>query len=86
MAAMTAAVVRPATVVAATVSVFAVLVIVVVAFDVGIISEFVLKKSLDCYVARAADTTIELDASFGKSRLCATADASAYQNISIDCL
>ena len=84
MVAMSAAVVRTATVIAAAVTALAVLVIVVVALDVGMIVEVVRKKRLDCRIARADDTAIELDAGFGKCHLCATADAAADENVSAD--
>ena len=42
-----------ATVVAAAVSTLSMLVVVVVALDVGIIAEIIRKKRLDCRVARA---------------------------------
>ena len=80
MAAMTAAVVCSATVTA-----LAVLVIVVVALDVGVIAKIVRKIRLDCCVARTADTSIELDARLCKRHLCATADASADKNICSEC-
>ena len=84
MAAMTAAVVCTATVIAATVTALAVLVIVVVALDVRVIAEVVRKKCLDRYIARTADTAVELDARLCKGHLCATADASADKDVSAD--
>ena len=85
MATMTTAVVRAATVVATAVSTVAVLVIVVVALDVRIIAEIVRKIRLDRYIARTADTAVELDTRIGKSHLCATADTSADENICSEC-
>ena len=76
---MSAAVMRAAAVIAAFVSLFSVLVIVVVALDVRIIAEIVRKKRLDRCIARTADTAVELDARLRKSHLCATADTSADQ-------
>ena len=84
MAAMTAAVVCTATVIAATVTSLAVLVIVVVALDVRFIAEVVRKKCLDRCIARTADPAVELDARLCKGHLCATADTSADENVSAD--
>ena len=86
VAAMSAAVVRTATVVAAAVSTVVVLVIVVVALDIGVIAEIVRKIRLDRCIARAAYTAVELDARLCKSHLCATANASADENVSTECL
>ena len=76
---MSAAIVRAATVVTTAVSTVAVLVIVVVALDVGVIAEIVRKKRLDCCIARTADTAVEFDARLRKRHLCATADTAADQ-------
>ena len=84
MVTMSAAVMRAATVVAAAVSTIAMLVVVVVALDVRIIAEIVRKIRFDRCIARTADTAIELDTRLRKSHLCATADASADENVSAD--
>ena len=81
---MTTAMVCFATVVATAESTVAVLVTVVVARNIGVIAEVVRKKRLNCRVARTADTAVELDTSFGKCHLCATADAAADENVSAD--
>ena len=60
------------------------LVIVLVALDIGVMAEIVFKKRLDCHVTRAAYTAVELDARLCKSHLCSTANASADKDVSAD--
>ena len=81
---MSTAVMRTATVVAATVSTVAMLVIVMFALDIGVIAEVIRKKCLDCRVTRSADTAVNLYAFLCKSHLCATANASADEKVSAD--
>ena len=64
---------RAAPVVAAAVSTVAILVVVVIALDVGVIAEIVRKIRLDRCIARTADTAVEFDARLRKRHLCATA-------------
>ena len=78
---MSAAVMRSAAVICASMSTFSVLVVVVIAFDVGIIAKITFHKSLNRFVAISADTAKELDTCIGKRHLCATADASANQYV-----
>ena len=85
MATMTTAVVRAATVVATAVNTVAVLVIVMVALDVGVIAEIVRKKRLDRCIARTADTAVELDTRIGKCHLRTASDATADKNVCSDC-
>ena len=82
---MSAAVVRAATVVATAVSTAAVLVIVVVTLDVGVIAEIVRKKRLYCCVASSADTAVEFDARIGKCHLRTASDATADKNVCSNC-
>ena len=78
---MSAAVMRSAAVFSASVSTFFMLMVVVIAFDVGIIAKITFHKSLNRFVAISADTAKELDTCIGKRHLCATADTAADQYI-----
>ena len=81
---MTATIVAPTTVVSADVTALAMPVVVVIASDIGIISEVIRQQRLDRLVARPTDTAIELDASLGKRHLGAAAYAAADEDIRID--
>jgi hypothetical protein len=81
---MTATIVAPATVVSADVTALAMPVVVVIASDIGIISEVIRKQSLDSLIARPTDTAIELNAALGKSHLGAAAYATADENVCIN--
>ena len=85
MVTMTAAVVRAATVISTMMPTFSVLVVVVVALDVGVIAEIVRKKRIDRRVASSADTSIELDTRIGKCHLRTASDATADKNICSEC-
>ena len=85
MATMTAAVVRVATVISTIMPPITVLVVMVIALDVGVIAEIVRKKRLDCCVASSADTSIELDTRIGKCHLRTASDATADKNVCSDC-
>jgi hypothetical protein len=78
------AVMISAAVTAASMTAFAVLVIVVVALYIGIVSEVACKQSVHRIVAGTADTAVERNTCPGKSHLCATADAAANENLCTD--
>jgi hypothetical protein len=80
---MSTAVMRTTPVISAFVDSITVLMVVVAAFDVGIVAESSFNESLDSFIAIAADTAKELDTCVGKRHLCATADASANQYVGI---
>ena len=82
---MSAAIMRAAAVISTIMPTFSMLMIVVVALDIGIIAEIVRKIRLDCCIASSADTSIELDARIGKCHLRTTADTSADKNICSEC-
>ena len=54
-----------------------VVMIVVVAFYVGVISKRTVKQCLDCFVSGTVNAAKELDTCIGKCHLCATADTAA---------
>ena len=76
MAAMLAA-----AVVAAGVTSFAVLMVVVVAVNIGIIAQISAEQCVHRCVSVSADTAVELDTRFGQSCLRTAADASADQSV-----
>ena len=81
---MSATVMRAAAVISTIMPTFSMLMVVVVALDIGIITEIICKKCFDCRVASSSDTSIELDTCIGKCHLCATAYTSADENVSAD--
>ena len=68
------------------VSALTVLMIVMIAFYVRIISESAGKKCFDRSIARAADTSIQLNTCLGKCHLCATADSAANECVNFQIL
>ena len=82
---MSAAALRAAAVISTIMTHIAVLMVVVIALDVGVIAEIVLKKRLYCCVASSADTSIELDTRIGKCHLRTASDATADKNVCSDC-
>ena len=80
----------PAAVVLAAAAVFtasvilAVMMVMVVAFGIGIISKVTCSKALYRLVCISCDTAIELDTCLGKCHLCAAANAAADQHIDIE--
>ena len=82
---MTTAVMRAATVISTIMTPIAVLVVMVVAPDIGVIAEIVRKKRLYCCVASSADTAVELDARIGKCHLRTASDATADKNVCSNC-
>ena len=70
-----------ASVASAAVTAFSVLVIVMIASDVGVVAEVTGDQGFNRRVARTTDTAVKLDTRFGKSHLCATANSSADQSI-----
>ena len=71
---------RSAAVTAAGVSFFAVLVIVMIASDLGVEVQFICKQSIYRLVARAADTAEKLNARTRKSHLRTASNAATDQN------
>ena len=76
MAAMLAA-----AVVTAGVTGLAVLVVMVVTVNIGVIAQISAEQCAHRRVSVPADTAVELDARFGQSCLCTAADASADQSV-----
>ena len=76
MAAMLAA-----AVVTAGVTFLAVLMVMVVTVNIGIVAQFSAEQCTHRCVSVPADTAVELDARFGQSRLRTAADASANQSV-----
>ena len=70
-----------AAVVTAGVTIFAVLVVMVIAVNIGIVAQISAEQCAHRRVSVSADTAVELDARFGQSRLCTAADASANQSV-----
>lgn len=68
-------------VIGAGVLLFAMLTVVMVALDVGVVSETSVKKRLHSLIAGAADSAVKLDACLGKSGLSAASDAAANKSI-----
>ena len=81
---MPAAVVLAATAMFTASVVFAVMMVMVVAFGIGIISKVPCNKALYCFVCISCDTTIELNTCLGKCHLCTTSNAAADQHIDIE--
>ena len=71
----------PAAVVAAGVAALAVLVVVMVAVNVGVVAEIADKQRGNCRVRLTADAAAELDTRLSQRRLRAAADAAAEQCI-----
>ena len=59
-------------------------VVVVVAFYVGIKSERAAEQCFNCGIRGTADAAVKLDAGFCKCCLCATADAAAYKSVNAE--
>ena len=68
-------------VVTAGVTSFAVLVVMVIAVDVGIVAQISAEQCIHRCVSVPADTAVELDACFGECCLRTAADASANQSV-----
>ena len=79
-----AAVVLLATAVFTASVILAVMMVMVVAFGIGIISKVPCNKALYRLVSISVDTAIELNACLGKCHLCAAANAAADQHIDIE--
>ena len=79
-----AAVVLLATAVFTASVLLAVMMVMVVAFGIGIISKVPCNKALYRLVCISIDTAIELNACLGKCHLCAAADTAADQHICIE--
>ena len=79
-----AALVLAATTVFTTSVILAVMMVMVVAFGIGIISKVPCNKALYRLVCISVDTAIELNACLGKCHLCAAANAAADQHIDIE--
>ena len=73
-----------AAVVTAGVTSLAVLMIMVVTVNIGIVAQISAEQCAHRCVSVPADTAVELDARLRKSHLCATADTSADENVSAD--
>ena len=72
-----------AAVVTAAVTSLAVLMIMVVTVNIGIVAQTSVEQCAHRRVSVSADTAVELDARFGQCRLCTAADASADQYIDL---
>ena len=81
---MPAAVVLAATAVFTASVILAVMMVMVVAFGIGIIRKVPCSKALYRLVCISCDTAIELDTCLGKCHLCAAANAAADQYIDIE--
>lgn len=81
---MPAAVVLAATAVFTASVVLAVMMVMVVAFGIGIISKLTCNKALYCLVRISVDTAIELNACLGKCHLRTAANTAADQHIHIE--
>jgi len=79
-----AAVVLTATAVFTASVILAVMMVMVVAFGIGIISKVPCNKALYRLVCISVDTAIELNACLGKCHLCTAANAAADQHIDIE--
>ena len=70
-----------AAVVTAGVTFLAVLVVMVVTVNIGIVAQISVEQCAHRRISVSADTAVELDACFGQSRLCTAADATANQSV-----
>ena len=70
-----------AAVITAGVTSLAVLMVMVVTVNIGIVAQISAEQCTHCCVSVPTDTAVELDARFGQSRLCTAADASANQSV-----
>ena len=70
-----------AAVVTAGVPILAVLVVMVITVNIGIVAQISAEQCAHRGVSVPADTAVELAARFGQSRLCTAADASANQSV-----
>ncbi len=59
--------------------------VVVVAFYVGIKSECAAKQCFDCGIRGTADTAVKLYAGLSECHLCATADTTANKSVNLEC-
>ena len=64
---------------------FAVVMVVVVAADIGIKVQCACQEQGNSLIGIATDTAVELNTSLAECHLCAAADAAADQNIGIQC-
>ena len=75
------AIMLTAAVITAGVTFLAMLVVMVVAVNIGIVAQISAEQCVHCRISIPADTAIEFDARFGKCCLRATSDASADQSV-----
>lgn len=71
----------PASVFSAGMTAFAMLMVMMIAADIGVIAKVTGKQCIYCCIRFAGDSAVELDARFCQSDLCAAADAAADQGV-----